>query len=215
MELLRGMLSLFRVMIRVELRSSVACNGDTSDCGFLPIFLPGWIPEAGHGSQDPWWGRVSVRPFRAETSSFLGWSRGFGSSSESRRADIAFGTPAFGRIAARSGVDGRLLAWTALAWRYGGQTGFETFTSGWNPQEEQPDATDLLKGAVTALRGATGEQAYVVANKVTVGRVHVRLGRDLLWYPYLSSDEDWEPAGPPHADPVRAIEVAGLAAVDR
>jgi uncharacterized Zn finger protein len=133
-----------------------------------------------------------------------------------RRADLAFGTPAFGRIAARSGVDGRLLARTALAWRYGGQTGLETLTSGWNPNEEQPDAADLMKGAMTALRGATGEPAYVVANKVTAGRVQVRLGRDLLWYPYLRSGEDWEPAGPPHADPVRAIEVAGLAApVDR
>ena len=82
--------------------------------------------------------------------------------------------------------------------------------------EEQPDTADLLKGAMTALRSATREQAYVVANKVTAGRVQVRLGRDLLWYPYLSSGGDWEPAGQPHADPVRAIEVAGLAAaVDR
>jgi hypothetical protein len=129
-----------------------------------------------------------------------------------RRADIAFGTPAFDRIAARSGVDGRLLARTALAWRYGGQTGLETLTSGWNPHEEQPDAADLLKEAATALRGATGKPAYVVANKVTAGRVQVRLGRDLLWYPYLISGEDWEPAGPPHTDPVRVIEVAGLAA---
>jgi uncharacterized Zn finger protein len=128
-----------------------------------------------------------------------------------RRADIAFGTAAFGRIVQRSGVDGRLLARTALAWRYGGRTGLGTLTSGWNPHEEQPDAADLLKGAVTALRGATGEPAYVVANKVTAGRVQVRLGRDLLWYPYLSSGEDWEPAGAPHADPARAVEVAGLA----
>ena len=111
-----------------------------------------------------------------------------------RRADIAFGTPAFDRIAARSGVDGRLLARTALAWRYGGQTGLETLTSGWNPHEEQPDAADLLKEAATVLRGATGKPAYVVANKVTAGRVQVRLGRDLLWYPYLISGEDWEPA---------------------
>ena len=118
-----------------------------------------------------------------------------------RRADIAFGTPAFGRIVQRSGVDGRLLARTALAWRYGGQTGLETLTSGWNPHEEQPDAADLLKGAVTALRGATGEPAYVVANKVTAGRVQVRLGPDLLWYPYLSPAMTGEPAGPPHADP--------------
>jgi uncharacterized Zn finger protein len=129
-----------------------------------------------------------------------------------RRAAIAFGTPAFGRIAARSGADGRLLARTALAWRYGGPTGLETLTSGWNPSEEQPDTADLLEGAMTALRSATGESAYLVANKVTAGRVQVRLGRDLLWYPYLNSGEDWEPAGPPHADPLRVIEVAGLTA---
>jgi hypothetical protein len=65
---------------------------------------------------------------------------------------------------------------------------------------------------MTALCGATGEPAYVVANKVTAGRVQVRLGRDLLWYPYLSSGEDWEPAGPPHANHLRVIEIAGLAA---
>jgi uncharacterized Zn finger protein len=128
-----------------------------------------------------------------------------------RRADLAFGTPAFGRLAQRSGVDGRLLARTALAWRYGGQTGLETLTSGWNPQDEQPDAADLLKGAANALRGATREPAYVVANRVTAGRIQVRLGRELLWYPYLRADEDWEPVGPPHADPARVIEIAGLA----
>lgn len=129
-----------------------------------------------------------------------------------RRADIAFGTPAFDRIAAYSGVEGRRLARTALAWRHGGQTGLETLISGWNPHEEQPDTADLLTTAMTALRGVTREPAYAVANRVTAGRIQVRLGRDLLWYPYLSSGEDWEPAGRPHADPVRAIEVAGLAA---
>lgn len=124
-----------------------------------------------------------------------------------RRADLAFGTPAFGRIAARSGVDGRLLARRALAWRHGGQAGLDLLTSGWDAH----DHADLLKGAVAALRAATGEPANVAANKVTAGGVQVRLGRDLLWYPYLRSGEDWEPAGPPQADPVRAIEVAGLA----
>lgn len=128
-----------------------------------------------------------------------------------RRANLAFGTPAFGRLVQHSGIDGRLLVRTALAWRYGGQAGLETLTSGWNPHDEQTDAADLLKGAAAGLRGATGEPAYVVANNVTAGRAQVRLGRDLLWYPYLSSGEDWEPAGPPHADPVRAIEAAGLA----
>jgi uncharacterized Zn finger protein len=128
-----------------------------------------------------------------------------------RRADLAFGTPAFGRIVQRSGVDGRLLARTALAWRYGGRTGLELLASSWDPDDD----VDLLKGAVAALRGATGEPAYVVANKVTAGRVQLRLGRDLLWYPYLRSGEDWEPAGPPQADPVRAIETAGLAAPRR
>jgi uncharacterized Zn finger protein len=124
-----------------------------------------------------------------------------------RRASRAFGTPDFSRIVQRSGVDGRVLARTALAWRYGGTTGLDLLTSDWNPQEERPEAVDLLKGAVAALRGASGEPALVVANKVTAGRAQVRLGRDLLWYPYLRSGADWEPAGPPQADPARAIEV--------
>lgn len=124
-----------------------------------------------------------------------------------RRASLAFGTPDFGRIIARSGVDGRLLGRQALAWRYGGQSGLEVLTSGWAPDG---DEVDLLKGAAAALRGATGDPAYVVANAVTSGRVQVRLGRDLLWYPYLRSGEDWEPAGPPRAEPGRAIEITGL-----
>jgi uncharacterized Zn finger protein len=128
-----------------------------------------------------------------------------------RRADLAFGTSAFGRIVQRSGVDGRVLARTALAWRYGGQTGLELLITDWNPGDD----VDLLKESVAALRGATGEPAYVEANKVTAGRVQVRLGRDLLWYPYLRSGEDWEPAGLPQTDPARAIEAVGLAAPRR
>ena len=49
-----------------------------------------------------------------------------------------------------------------------------------------------------------GTRARVTRNRVTAGRMQLRLGRDFLWYPYLRSDGDWEPAGPPKPDPAAA-----------
>jgi uncharacterized Zn finger protein len=37
------------------------------------------------------------------------------------------------------------------------------------------------------------------------GRLQLRLGRDLRWYPYVRSGQDWEPSGSPDADPALAI----------
>ena len=34
-------------------------------------------------------------------------------------------------------------------------------------------------------------------NRITTGRLQLRLGRDLRWFPYARSDGDWEPSGPP------------------
>jgi len=65
---------------------------------------------------------------------------------------------------------------------------------------------DLLKAARVALRDASGTTARLARNRITAGRAQLRLGRDLLWYPYSRSDDDWEPAGPPQSDPARAAE---------
>ena len=123
-----------------------------------------------------------------------------------RRADRALGTPAFGTLAARSGVGERDLARHALAWRQGGLTGLDSLHAEWDPVADDPDAARLLTAARSALRAKTGAaRADIQRNRVTAGRLQLRLGRDLRWYPYAQSDDGWEPSGTPEADPARAL----------
>jgi uncharacterized Zn finger protein len=123
-----------------------------------------------------------------------------------RRAARALGTPAFGALAARSGVGERDLARHALAWRQGGLTGLDSLHAEWDPAADDPDAARLLTAARSALRAKTSAgQADIQRNRVTAGRLQLRLGRDLRWYPYARSDDGWEPSGTPEADPTRAL----------
>jgi uncharacterized Zn finger protein len=122
-----------------------------------------------------------------------------------RRAARALGTPAFGPMAARSGISARELARQALAWRHGGPAGLELLRGEWDPAAEEPESADLLKAARNVLRSKTGAADSVRGNRVTAGRLQLRLGRDLRWYPYARSDGDWEPSGPPQADPALAV----------
>jgi len=122
-----------------------------------------------------------------------------------RRAARALGTPVFGPLAARSGVSPRDLARRALAWRQGGLTGLELLRAEWDPAAEDPDAAELLATARAVLRAKTGAAEAVQGNRITAGRLQLRLGRDLRWYPYARSDGDWEPSGPPAADPALAV----------
>ena len=58
----------------------------------------------------------------------------------------------------------------------------------------------------SAVRAKTcAAQADIQRNRVTAGRLQLRLGRDLRWYPYARSDGGWEPSGAPEADPARAL----------
>ena len=124
-----------------------------------------------------------------------------------RRAARALGTPAFGSLAARSGVGERDLARQALAWRQGGPAGLESLEAEWDPAADDPEAARLLPAARAALRAKTGAaRAVSQGNRVTAGRLQLRLGRDLRWYPYARSGDDWEPSGTPAADPARALE---------
>ncbi len=122
-----------------------------------------------------------------------------------RRAARTLGTPTFATIAARSGVPPRDLARQALAWRQGGLAGLELLRAEWDPAAEDPDAAELLQAARAVLRAKTGAAEAVRANRITAGRLQLRLGRDLRWYPYARPDQDWEPSGPPEADPALAV----------
>jgi uncharacterized Zn finger protein len=122
-----------------------------------------------------------------------------------RRAARALGTPAFTSLAARSGVAPRDLARQALAWRQGGPVGLESLRAEWDPAD--PEAAGLLVTARAALSAKTGEaQAVIQANRVTAGRLQLRLGRDLRWYPYARSDDGWEPSGAAETDPSGALK---------
>lgn len=123
-----------------------------------------------------------------------------------RRAGRALGTPAFVKLAVRSGVGARELARQALAWRNGGLAGLELLHSEWDPATEEPEAPELLRAARSVLRDKNdGAETVVEGNRITTGRLQLRLGRDLRWFPYARSDGDWEPSGPPDPDPARAV----------
>ena len=123
-----------------------------------------------------------------------------------RRAEHALGTPDFAALAANSGISGQELARQALAWRYGAASGLEVLRGEWDPGTESAWTAELMKAARTALRDAAGTPARVTGNRVTAGRLQLRLGRDLLWYPYARSADAWEPTGPPQPEPARATE---------
>ena len=122
-----------------------------------------------------------------------------------RRAENALGTPAFAALAANSGISGQELTRQALAWRYGAASGLEVLRNEWDPGTEA-GAAELMKAARMALRDAAGAPARATRNRVTAGRLQLRLGRDLLWYPYARSAGESEPAGPPQPEPARATE---------
>jgi uncharacterized Zn finger protein len=122
-----------------------------------------------------------------------------------RRAARALGTPAFTALAARSGIRERDIARQALAWRHGGMTGLELLRTEWDPVTEDTDAAELLKTARAVLRAKTGAAETIKGNRITASHLQLRLGRDLRWYPYARSGEDWEPSGPPETDPARAV----------
>ena len=122
-----------------------------------------------------------------------------------RRAARVLGTPAFATLAARAEVPPRDLARQALAWRQGGLAGLELLRAEWDPAAEDPDIAGLLDAARAVLRARTGAAEAVRGNRITAGRLQLRLGRDLRWYPYARSDQDWEPSGPPQADPALAM----------
>jgi uncharacterized Zn finger protein len=122
-----------------------------------------------------------------------------------RRAARVLGTPAFGPLAGRCGMPVRELVRRALAWQHGGPAGLELLHAEWDPVAADYGAAELIKAARAVVAAKAGVTETVRGNRITSGRLQLRLGRDLRWYPYSLSDEEWEPAGPPHHDAATAI----------
>ncbi len=107
--------------------------------------------------------------------------------------------------AGRAVRDGR--AWAGphgpgvAAWR---PEGLDVLRAQWDPATDAADVVDLMRAAQAALQDVTGTSTRVTGNRVTAGRAQLRLGHDLLWYPYTRPEDEWEPVGPPQPDPARA-----------
>lgn len=173
----------------------------------LPIDPPPWRPAM----REDLLGLAADAAHRAwELASGISRDAGLGLDVDTdlaRRADRVLGTPAFARLAERSGVEVRELARRALAWRYGGSTALEVLSVLWEPAAaDSSDPVELMKAALTVLHQAVSTAVDTNGNRVTAGTIQLRLGRDLLWYPYALADGQWEPAGPPQADPSQAAQ---------
>jgi transposase-like protein len=108
-----------------------------------------------------------------------------------RRAADALGTPELADLAHRAGISARQLTTWATAWRHGGRGGLAVATDA--PHDVDPET---LTDAMSALPGATVE-----ANRVTAGKLQLRLGKDNLWYRFDNSFNDWTLTRPPSPDP--------------
>lgn len=113
-------------------------------------------------------------------------------------ATLGPGTRTFAipEMARRAGVPPRQLTSWALAWRHGGRAGLEVLRESWRPL---PDELDDGRAALETFDG-TG-RVVTQQNRLTRGRVQLRLGQDRLWYRFEKSGPTWDLAAPPVADP--------------
>jgi hypothetical protein len=108
-----------------------------------------------------------------------------------RRAAASLGTPELADLAHRAGISARQLTTWATAWRQAGPGGLAVTVD--DPHEVDPEA---LAEALEAL-----PQATTKANRVTAGKIQLRLGRDNLWYRFAKSFNDWTLTHPPAPSP--------------
>jgi uncharacterized Zn finger protein len=108
-----------------------------------------------------------------------------------RRAALLLGTPELTDLAHRAGVSSRQLTSWAVAWQHGGPGGLAVAV-------DPPAAADeqAVAEAAQVLPGAT-----VDANRVTAGKIQLRLGADNLWYRFDQHFNDWSLSRPPSPDP--------------
>jgi hypothetical protein len=107
-----------------------------------------------------------------------------------RRAAEVLGTPELADLAHRAGIPARRLTSWAAAWHQAGPGGLEvTITSTTPPPEALKEAQDALPDSTTE------------ANRVTAGKIQLRLGPDNLWYRFDQHFNDWTLTRPPAPNP--------------
>jgi uncharacterized Zn finger protein len=162
----------------------------------LPVDPP---PGAGLRSED----LVALAADAAARAFQLATGSGDGGLSLDLEADLArraAGLLGTGRglaaLAASAGMPPRELLRWAVTWRQAGHGGLDALRTTW-----QPAATDLAEGRAALDRRAGQGAVRAWRNRLTRGRLQLRLGGDGLWYRFVRSGSDWVLDGPPSPEP--------------
>jgi uncharacterized Zn finger protein len=114
-----------------------------------------------------------------------------------RRAAGLLGTGrGLAELAASAGLSSRELLRWGVIWQQAGRGGLEALRTTW-----QPAATDLVEGRVALDRLAGPDAVRAWRNRLTCGRLQLRLGGDGQWYRFVRSGSDWVLDGPPSPEP--------------
>jgi uncharacterized Zn finger protein len=90
---------------------------------------------------------------------------------------------------------GELLRW-AVTWQHAGRGGLDALRMTW-----QPAATDLAEGRAALERLAGQGAVRTWRNRLTGGRLQLRLGANGRWYRFVRSGGEWVLDGPPSPEP--------------
>jgi uncharacterized Zn finger protein len=114
-----------------------------------------------------------------------------------RRAAGLLGTGhGLAALAASANMPSRELLRWAVTWEQAGRGGLDALRTTW-----QPPAIDVAEGraALDRLAGQGAVRAW--RNRLTQGRLQLRLGANGLWYRFIRSGSDWVLDGPPSPEP--------------
>jgi len=111
-------------------------------------------------------------------------------------------------LAAAAGMPLRELLGWAVTWQQAGPGGLEALRTSW-----QPTAAALAEGRAALNRSHPAAHDPRVAvrawrNRLTRGRLQLRLGKDGLWYCFIRSEptSQWVLDGPPAPDPTTLLQ---------
>ncbi len=122
-----------------------------------------------------------------------------------RRAAALLGTRRFAQLVERADLPSRHLVRHALAWRHGGEEGFEVLTETWTPEPDQLDEgrAALLASSAGTLRTGSSYHRPIKqrANTLILDTVQLRLSRQGNWFRLGKTAGHWEVEDGPAADP--------------
>ncbi len=122
-----------------------------------------------------------------------------------RRAAALLGTRRFAQLVDRADLPSRHLVRHALAWRHGGEEGFEVLTETWTPEPDQLEEgrAALLASSAGTLRTGSSYHRPIKqrANTLILDTVQLRLSRQGNWFRLGKTAGHWEVEDGPAADP--------------